>query len=188
MLYIFLEGNYFLGKIPINTEKEEGVKRFFDQFWVYYILAFAYTRIQRNLIITCNGLYYILRLIVDFLIYFFKHCIFWEKYYCEITTFTKAKNASARGALDFKKTVCATQNLPIKIGPLQCSEKLVKTIPLQCIFSQIFHLFFKNFRPFGRQKSSFFKFHTLTVHFIFSNPYSAFPGPRKTDPLPRHMT
>ena len=37
------------------------------------------------------------------------------------------------GALDLETTVRAAQNLAFKIGPLQCSEKMVNFIPLQCI-------------------------------------------------------
>ena len=74
------------------------------------------------------------------------------------------------GVLDFKMTVwlCAAQNLPLKIGPLQCSKKLVKIIPLQCIFSQIFPPFFQKFPPFWTRKLFFFSiFHTLIVPFFW---------------------
>ena len=39
---------------------------------------------------------------------------------------------NTRGALKFETTVRSAQNLFLKIGPLQCSEKMANFVPLQC--------------------------------------------------------
>ena len=59
------------------------------------------------------------------------------------------------GSLDLRTTIRSAQNLPSKIGPLQCSEFPWKIVPLHCTFSKFLARKGENFCNFPRKRGIF---------------------------------